>query len=159
MLPNRSRRPGQRDLRKIDPAFGPMKLRDFKSPGSKHSFSKLFGLHFSWVDLFKRVNSPAQQITCIVFPFVLSDTCACACYARKYCKIITSPCLAGERGRARESAQRGRILTLAPCVARACASIRTYMYVRVQQPLPLALQREKGGAEHALKMKGDVGMV
>ena len=33
-LPNRSRRPGQRDLRKIDPAFGPMKLRDFKSPGS-----------------------------------------------------------------------------------------------------------------------------
>ena len=35
-LPNRSRRPGQRDLRKIDPAFGPMKLRDFKSPGSKN---------------------------------------------------------------------------------------------------------------------------
>ena len=35
MLPNRSRRPGQRDLLKKNPAFRPMKLHDFKSPGSK----------------------------------------------------------------------------------------------------------------------------
>ena len=33
-LPNRSRRPGQRDLLKIDPAFGPIKFRDFKPLGS-----------------------------------------------------------------------------------------------------------------------------
>ena len=35
---NRSHRPGQRDVLKIDPTFGPMKLRDFKSPGSKRYF-------------------------------------------------------------------------------------------------------------------------
>ena len=63
-------------------------------------------------------------------------------------KCILCPCSA--------RAQRTVFHTDTSAVARACASMRTYI---VRQPLPLTLQREKGGAEHALKMSGTSGKI
>ena len=102
--------------------------------------------------------------------------CACACYTREARKntsklrkiIITSPWPG--RGRARERAQRTVFHADTSAVRGACVRVNAHIII-YRAAAPLTLQREKGGAEHALKnewnkwknhffkMKGDVGMV
>ena len=88
-----------------------------------HFLRCLSTFDFSWVDLFKTVNSPAQQITCIV----TNVSHLRMRLLRAHIIILQNyyVTLAGEGARARERSAPYFIRTLAPCVARTCASMRT----------------------------------
>ena len=104
--------------------------RPYKLLLHTHFLPCLSTFDFSWVDLFKRVNSPAQQITYILLSSYLTLAHALATRERRASIYNTSKLqnyyvtLAGEE-RARESAAHAYFIRTAPCVARACGSMRT----------------------------------